>query len=206
LKGILTHTGQTYACKDVEKIRQTFRKSADIMLQVKAGLATHGIQDIQVSMGDTPGCTLAEDFSGVDEIRPGNFVFNDLMQFSSNVCAFEDVAVVVGCPVVAVHPERGQAILYGGAVHLSKETLELDSIRNYGWVSKPEGSGWGTPLEGVYVERLTQEHGVVRLSAVQLRHIRVGDLLYVIPVHSCLTIDLFDDYLNLDGRKYLIKK
>jgi len=32
-----------------------------------------------ISYGDTPSCSIAENFDEVDEIRPGNFVFYDVM-------------------------------------------------------------------------------------------------------------------------------
>ena len=67
-------------------------------------------------MGDTPAATLCTNFNGVDEIRPGNFVFYDLMQHSLGVCAIEDIAVKMVCPVIAKHVSRNEIVIFGGAV------------------------------------------------------------------------------------------
>jgi hypothetical protein len=34
-----------------------------------------------------------------------------------------------------------------------------------------------------------------------LRQTKVGDLLVILPVHFCLTADLYRSYLTLDGKK-----
>jgi D-serine deaminase-like pyridoxal phosphate-dependent protein len=50
---------------------------------------------------------------------------------------------------------------------------------------------------------LSQEHGVVRATAEAweggLGDVEVGDLLGVLPVHSCLTADLLKQYRTLGG-------
>ena len=74
-------------------------------------------------------------FGPVDELRPGNFVFYDLMQEEIGACTLDDIAVAMACPVVAVHPDRMQWIIYGGAIHFSKDFLTLEGGRKCfgGW-------------------------------------------------------------------------
>ena len=48
-----------------------------------------------ITMGDTPGCTLSEDFGPIEEISPGNFVFYDAMQVGIGTCTYDDIAVVI---------------------------------------------------------------------------------------------------------------
>jgi len=33
---------------------------------------------LKISYGDTPTCCVSENFPGVDELRPGNFIFFDM--------------------------------------------------------------------------------------------------------------------------------
>jgi D-serine deaminase-like pyridoxal phosphate-dependent protein len=47
---------------------------------------------------------------------------------------------------------------------------------------------------------LTQEHGIIEASQALFQSVNVGDLLAVIPVHSCLTANLLRQYLTLDGK------
>ena len=79
--------------------------------------------DLITSYGDTPSCSLADNFEGFDEIRPGNFVYYDVMQYHIGSCSLDEIAVAVACPVVAIHPERNEVVIYGGAVHFSKEFI-----------------------------------------------------------------------------------
>ena len=45
-------------------------------------LMEYGFLGLEISIGDTPACSILEEFAGVDEVRPGNFVFYDVMQLS----------------------------------------------------------------------------------------------------------------------------
>jgi D-serine deaminase-like pyridoxal phosphate-dependent protein len=136
----------------------------------------------------------------VDEIRPGNFIFFDAEQFCFGSCQFKDVAVALACPVVALHPERETVIVYGGAIHLSKDTWKENNVSSYGLVALPNEQGWGDLIPGAYVYSLSQEHGLVHIPASAMAQIQIGDLLCILPAHSCLTIQAMQKYLTLDGR------
>ncbi|MCP5099227.1 MAG: amidophosphoribosyltransferase, partial [Chloroflexi bacterium] len=43
------------------------------------------------------------------------------------------------------------------------------------------------------------EHGLIRATPDLISNLQVGDLLYVLPIHSCLTANLLKCYLTLDG-------
>ena len=204
LQGLLTHAGQTYSAQGAAAIRSLYAETMTRLEQARLWLMEQGFLGLELSIGDTPACSVLDDFSGVDELRPGNFVFYDLMQLRIGACAIDDVAVVVACPVVGIHPERNELILYGGAIHLSKEHLARpDGSPDFGAVALPTEHGWGAPIAGAWLRSLSQEHGVVRAEpevfAAALRDLQVGDLLAVLPVHSCLTADLLKRYLTLDG-------
>jgi D-serine deaminase-like pyridoxal phosphate-dependent protein len=80
LQGILTHAGQSYQVTSVSDIEQIHRDSILQMKDVKNYLLSNGYLNIKISTGDTPTCSIATDFSGIDEIRPGNMVFYDIQQ------------------------------------------------------------------------------------------------------------------------------
>jgi D-serine deaminase-like pyridoxal phosphate-dependent protein len=201
LQGILAHAGHTYQAGSPAGVRKTYVESVERMNALRQQLRQAGIR-LEVSVGDTPGCSLVDDLRAVDEIRPGNFVFYDAMQLQIGACTPDEVAVAVACPLVAKHPERGEAVIYGGAIHLSKEFIEVGGERCYGLVALPdETRGWGPVIPGATVTALSQEHGVVRLPTDALSKLRPGDLLMVIPVHSCLAVDLLQRYRTLEGRR-----
>ncbi|MDM8530249.1 alanine racemase [Anaerolineales bacterium HSG25] len=195
-KGLLTHAGHSYQARGRAALHAVYQEMVAQFKQVQAVLP-----QAQISIGDTPTCSVVDDFSGLDEIRPGNFVFYDVMQRIIGSCTSEQIAVAVACPVVAIHVERGEAIIYGGAVHLSKESFEDAGHKTFGDVAYLQADGWSAPVEGAYVSALSQEHGIVKLPPKVLNSLRVGDILAVLPVHSCLTVNLLRTYHTLAGEQ-----
>jgi D-serine deaminase-like pyridoxal phosphate-dependent protein len=200
LSGLLTHSGNTYHCASKEEIVQAFRQGVEELNHLRQALAARGFDSLEISVGDTPGCTLCEDFTGIDELRPGNFIFYDVQQLQIGVCKPEDIAVAVACPVVALHPERNEVVIYGGAIHLSKDIVSVDGSQSYGLVALLEGEGWGKPLEHAIVRSLSQEHGVLQFKHEVWPELKIGDLVFILPAHSCLTVQVLRKYLTLDGK------
>jgi len=195
-KGFLTHTGQTYTCRSKEEIRKTHQKSTAQLLALK-----NEYPNAILSIGDTPSCSVVEEFSGIDEIRPGNFVFYDLMQYYIGSCEISQIAVAMACPIVAIHKNRNEIVMYGGGVHFSKERLEDEEFGTmYGKVVENEGKTWGNLIPGMYVKHLSQEHGIVTLPSSRISNYKIGDLLFILPVHSCMTANLMRKYVTTKGR------
>lgn len=200
LKGILCHAGHSYRARGHAAVEAIYNETVSRMQAVRQALRERAGADALISIGDTPTCSVVERLHGVDEIRPGNFVFFDLTQLAIGACAESDIAVALACPVVAKHPARGQVIIYGGAVHLSKDTLALpDGTLCFGQIARRAIHGWGPLIEGAFVTSVSQEHGIVSMPRAAFDEVQIGDLLYVVPVHSCLTADLMKRYLTLDG-------
>lgn len=197
--GILTHSGHSYAATSVQEIKEIYNDTILKIKKVKEHLISKGIEQVEISIGDTPCCSIVEDFSEVDEIRPGNFVFYDLMQLAIGSCSEDDIAVALACPVVAKHEDRNQIVIYGGAVHLSKDSIVENEKRIYGKIALPIPPGWGPILPGCYISSLSQEHGIVKATDYHFGKIKIGDLLMVLPVHSCLMVDLMREYQTIGG-------
>lgn len=204
LQGVLTHDGGTYAVRGCAEIANVYTTTVDRLNHARNLLTDHAFLGLEISIGDTPACSVLDNFGLVDEMRPGNFVFYDWMQVEIGSCAWDDVATIVACPVVAIHPERNDVILYGGAVHLSKESLRrVDGSPSFGAIVYLEEGGWSAPISGAWVRSISQEHGIVHADdaafAEMVQRVRVGGLLGIVPIHSCLTADLLKRYLTLDG-------
>jgi len=199
LRGWLTHSGHSYHASSREEILKLYRESIDHLNEVNQWFIDKRHSAYEISVGDTPGCWLSEDLGQVDEIRPGNFVFFDAWQLKLGVCQEEDIAIAVACPVVAKHSDRNEIIIYGGAIHLSKEFILLDGIPCYGLVCLLEENKWTKPQAGCHVIKLSQEHGVIRLSKSIFDVVNVGDVVCVLPIHSCLAADTLSHYLTLTG-------
>ena len=199
-KGFLGHAGQSYDSKSLIETGKIHYESIAMLKKLKE-IYFKRFPNLVLSTGDTPTCSVMEDFSGIDEIRPGNFVFYDLMQHRLGSCTIDQIAVALACPVVAIHHERNEMIIYGGAVHFSKERIVDNSAGTvYGQVVEDRGEGWGDVIEGMILKRLSQEHGIVKVPEHLIDRYKVGDVIKILPVHSCLTADLASSYLTTDGR------
>lgn len=196
LRGLLTHAGSTYGAADPAAV---YAESTSRMLNLRDQLQTLSGLRLQVSVGDTPGCTLSANLGPVDEIRPGNFVFYDAEQYAFGSCRAEQIAVAAACPIVALHPERETVVIYGGAIHLSKDYWTQNGHACYGLVTLPTAEGWSAPLPGAYVASLSQEHGILRIPAAQFQDFQIGGLVNILPAHSCLTAQALGRYLTFDG-------
>ena len=200
-EGLLTHAGHTYKAGSKDEIKQRYHSSVLAMQRVKEALEAAGLSKVRISVGDTPGCSLVDDLGGVDEIRPGNFVFYDAMQWRLGSCTEEDIAVAVACPVVSRHPHRSELVVYGGAVHLSLSCLQDHGAPVYGFLALKKDDGWGPIVKGAFVASLSQEHGVIRAEPGFVERISVGDVVYILPIHSCLAVNLLRGYRSLEGKK-----
>ena len=195
--GLYSHPGHTYTSRSGKEVLEKYNKIIEELDTFKS-FYEH-LLGFSITVGDTPGCTLANDFGPINEISPGNFVFYDAMQVNIGSCTYDDIAVVLACPVVGKNADRNEILIHGGAVHFSKEQLtELDGTTNYGKLAIPEDTGWHAHIEGAYLKSISQEHGLVHAPEGLLKSTRIGDLLYIYPAHSCLAADLMKSYLTTD--------
>ena len=198
-KGFLSHTGHTYQANSTHDI---FSRHFDALLKMKALKARYQNDwpDLLISLGDTPSCSICENFDGVDEMRPGNFVFYDLMQFKIGVCKLTDIAVRMVCPVVATHPSRNEVVIYGGAIHFAKDwIINIDGKPLYGRIIINNGGKKILLDERNYLHVLSQEHGILKITPRDFQYFKPGKLIEIIPVHACLTANLMREYLTTEG-------
>lgn len=198
--GLLTHAGQTYASSSIEDITEIHQSTISRLLSIKDKLLAGGISNCLISVGDTPTCSLMKDFTGVDEIRPGNFVFYDVMQAELGACGYDEISVAIACPVVSKYPERGEILLYGGVIHFSKEYILNDQNQKvFGYLAESSLRGWEGVNKACYLSGLSQEHGLLKVPAEVLDEVNIGDVLLIYPVHSCLSANLLRSYITPDG-------
>ena len=200
--GILTHAGHAYGAGSVKGIKDVYRDSLNKMEATQSYFLNQGMEKCLISVGDTPTCSIMERFDpAIDEIRPGNFVFYDILQLRIGACQESDIAAAAVCPVIAKYPERNEIVIYGGAVHLSKEMLNLPNGQPYYGVActYTEGEGWSSIINEAYVKGLSQEHGILSAPAGLLNQTDIGDLFAILPIHSCLTANLATTYQTVEG-------
>jgi D-serine deaminase-like pyridoxal phosphate-dependent protein len=195
--GILTHAGHAYHARSQAELLALARHERDVMTEFAARLRTDGIEVPVVSVGSTPTATHYDHLEGVDEARPGNYIFFDAFQATLGSCAFEDCALTVLSAVVHRDRARRKVVLDAGAIALSKDrgAAELDPACGYGRVLDLEGAE-----TGLRVATLSQEHGEVLVEDDGLLDaLSVGTRVRVLANHSCLTAAQHTHYHVLEG-------
>lgn len=198
--GFLGHAGQTYKCRSKAEILNVHHIAKAAILAVKNQYKNQ-YPNLIISYGDTPSCSVANDFEGIDELRPGNFVFYDVMQVQIGDCSYNDIAVAMACPIVSIHKDRGEIVVYGGGIHFSKDRIVDKEKLVFGRVAVNNGGTWNDVIPDMYLKALSQEHGVVSVPETLIDNYTIGDILYVLPIHSCMTADVMKRYKTIDDRE-----
>ncbi|MHA2358368.1 MAG: alanine racemase [Candidatus Heimdallarchaeaceae archaeon] len=200
--GILTHAGHSYKSRTKDEILQVHEDSISKMREIQQKLEENNLANVKISVGDTPTASVAEDFTEVDEIRPGNFVFYDLKQEQIGSCKEEEIAIRFACPVVVKYDERNEVLIDGGAIHFSKDYIvNTEGKMIFGYISERKKDRWGKRVKDSYVKSISQEHGTVKLNEDYFNKIETGDILIIIPVHACLATNIMGKLRLLSGEK-----
>jgi D-serine deaminase-like pyridoxal phosphate-dependent protein len=200
-KGFMAHAGHTYGARSEAEIEQIHQDTLKLMGEIRDTYQEKfDLHDdpLEVSIGDTPTFSVANSFEGAQELRPGNCVFYDVMQTQIGACDADQIAVAMACPVVAKHADRHEVVIHGGAVHFSKDFI-VDGNGNkvFGQIVRLTPDGWGEPIPEMHLARLSQEHGIISTSPEAFDTLQTGDVIGVLPIHSCLTANLMRGYRTL---------
>jgi D-serine deaminase-like pyridoxal phosphate-dependent protein len=168
--------------------------------QAMAGAAERlrgeGLEAPTVSVGSTPTVMAAESFQGIDEIRPGNYVFLDMAALRLGLAEEDRVALSVQAAVVSKNADH--FIIDAGSKTLSSDRgAHSTAVPGFGLArplpgAREEGDG---PLARavLQVAKLSEEHGFVARRDVrtgELLDLPLGSRLAVVPNHACPVANL----------------
>ena len=200
-QGFYIHAGHTYDVNKPEEIKSIYNETLQKLHTLKKRFIK-AYPELKISLGDTPSCSMIQDFAGVDSIRPGNFVYYDVMQNTIGSNSLDEIAICLAVPIVSIHPDRSELVTHSGWAHLGKDDL-IDEKGNkyYGLVVKITQDGWSLPVTGAKVKKLSQEHGIISLPASSFNEFSVGDIIGILPVHACATAVMMGEVQLLSGEK-----
>jgi len=175
--GIFTHEGHVYSAKSRESMSEIVRDVIVKMTHIADALKQRGFPPSVVSIGSTPTLRYAEDFLGVNEVRPGNYVFNDAMQVANGTAGIEDCGLKAVATVIS-KPAEDRAVL-----NIGSKSLGSDRGAN---VSDPGGFGLVVDPERHATTRIYEEHSVIQ----EKNSLKIGQRVVMIPGHSCVAANL----------------
>ena len=147
-----------------------------------------GIEVGIVSGGSTPTLFHSHEVSGLTEIRPGTYVFNDLNTIRSGGCALEDCAATILATVVST-ARPGQMIIDGGSKTFSSDRLANTAEVTFGHLVEAPGARF---------HKMNEEHGFIDMAHAEAEF-RVGDRVRVIPNHICVAVNLHEKVYGIRG-------
>ena len=189
LKGLLSHAGQAYHASSEAHLQEMAAAEARTLTRLAAAARQAGVAIEELSAGATPTARFSLLQDGLTEYRAGNFVYYDRTQVGLGAASVDDCALTVLTRVVS-KPARDRVILDAGS-----KTLSSDGAR--GFQPTP---GYGIVLghDGLSIERLSEEHATVRVTGGDTA-LEPGDLVRILPNHSCVVSNLVDQAWLVDG-------
>lgn len=176
-------------------VRQHLSRQDDVLARLRddlsGWLSALGEADLSpdvVSGGSTPAAWRMHEVTGVTEVRPGTYVYNDRATVELGACGWEDCALTVLATVIST-AVPGQAVVDAGSKALGREPLPAGDEAGYGCLlDRP----------GVRVTRMSEEHGILDLRGSDWRP-RVGDVVRIVPNHVCIVVHLNDMIQGVRG-------
>lgn len=196
-KGLLSHAGHAYGVHTDAEAEAIAADEAQTLVDLAS---RSGVACEEISVGATPTARFSVHQEGITELRPGNYAYYDRTQVALGAAGWEDCALTVLARVVS-RPARDRLIFDSGS-----KTLTNDGARGRG---NTAGHGavlehiqGSRPVDSLLVERLSEEHATVR-DLTGSSPLAIGDLVRLVPNHSCVVSNMVDAVWLVDGERVL---
>lgn len=166
--------------------RQAAAALGEHLRRVYDALHGVGLPPATVSGGTSPTLWQSHEIPGLTEVRAGTCIYNDREQVAVGSAGPGDQAYTVLATVVSTAVE-GRAAVDAGSKALSRESRAGDGAFG-ALLDRPE----------VKVVALSEEHGMLDLSGTGWRP-QVGERVRIVPDHVCVSVNLQDRILVVDG-------
>ena len=185
--GLTAHAGHAYAATDRDAAARIAEEERLTMLAAKQRLAENGIAAREICVGSTPSIWAQRDFTGITEIKPGNYVFNDLTQLGIGVVGWDQLALTIAATVVSANDTY--LIIDAGSKTLTSDLGPHgnNSITGHGRAFTLDEIPGEHP--GRTITKLSEEHGWIAHDSNPLP---LCTRLVIYPNHSCPVVNLTD--------------
>lgn len=192
LDGLFTFRGTSFPGASTSDPQVLGEHEGKIMVVLAEQLRASGIPLQTVSVGSTPTTPSAALVPGVTEVRPGTYVFFDRMTTHAGTSTAEEIALSILATVIS-RPASDIAIIDAGSKTFCGDIIPA----NVGL----QGYGITTDGRSGIVERMSEEHGIVRLTPGC--NPQIGEKMLFFPNHVCTTVNLSDEVVLV--QKGLVK-
>ncbi|UCF20246.1 MAG: alanine racemase [Gemmatimonadota bacterium] len=193
LRGVETHEGHVPAgAGSADQMRERAETAGRRVEEIAVALRARGHDVPEVSVGSTPAAPWTARISGITEMRPGTYVFNDVNQIAIAQATPADCALSVLASVIS-RPAPDRAVLDAGS-----KSLFCEPARRGFALIEYDGFGYIREAPAARIVGLNEEHAIVRLPAGS-EFPGIGERVEVIPNHVCPAVNLHDELALVDG-------
>lgn len=188
-RGISTHPGQVYGAATKEDVARCCMEERQAMAQAADALRQAGYEPELITSGSTPTFFGSLADGQINVCHPGNYIYHDVIQCSTESAAEEDCALTVLASVIS-HPAEDLYLIDAGA-----KCLGLDQ----GAHGKGNLRGFGTVMGHPELTVCALSEEVGKIHAEGATDLQVGDRIRIIPNHACSTANLTSYYVGVRG-------
>ncbi len=192
LTGVYTFKSLIYQDKPTEDNLLAGQEEGRMMHEIVQAIRAQGVDITEVSAGSTPTGLSVAQTGHVTEIRPGTYIFKDVMLTRENVGTVPEIAVRYYATVVSC-PREDYAVIDGGTKAFPTDVPILTPPMHYPGYAVVEGR------EDLHLARMNEEHGILT-SDLGKTGLKVGQKIALLPIHVCTAINMQNEvYLLEDG-------
>ncbi len=171
-----------------EEGEEALKKLAQMLDGLLRDVRRAGYHPKIVSGGSTPTLFHSHELPGLNEIRPGTYIFNDRNTVLAGAASLEECAASIHVTVVSTS-KPGQMIIDGGSKTFSSDRQAAGTEVSFGHVVDAP--------EAVFT-KMNEEHGFVELRR-STAQFDVGDRVRIIPNHICVAMNLHENVYGVRG-------
>ncbi len=194
LEGIFGYKSLVYQGKPTADKELAAREEGELLAQAAAMLREAGIPIQSISGGSSPtGLALAAT-GQVKEIRPGTYVYKDMMLQRAGVAEAHQLALCYVATVVSCHHDD-YAVIDGGSKTFATDIALNTAPANWDSYARVQDH------PHLRLSRMSEEHGILR-AVEGSTGLQVGQRLQLFPLHVCTAVNMHNSLylLTEDGQ------
>jgi D-serine deaminase-like pyridoxal phosphate-dependent protein len=186
LEGVQFYPGHFWA--NAPNGPESLKKLREDVAQIRDGFRKAGLPLRILSGGSSPTLYCSHTIEGLNEVRPGTYVFNDCTQVAAGVCTWDDCAVTILTTVVST-PRTKHAIVDGGSKTFTSDPLPGSDEGTFGRVVE---------VPDARFHKMNEEHGFLDLEGAS-QSLKIGERVRIIPNHVCVAVNMHEKVYGVHG-------
>jgi D-serine deaminase-like pyridoxal phosphate-dependent protein len=191
LTGIYTFKSLLYRGEATLDNAMAAQEEGEMMERTAEAIRAAGVEITEISAGSSPTGTFVAETGKVTEVRPGTYIFKDVMQQVEHVAQPDELAVRYVATVVSTNHEE-YAVIDGGTKTFPSDVPLHQAPGYYPGYAVVEGN------PNLSLSFMNEEHGIITAKNGHTG-LHVGQKITLLPIHVCTAVNLQNSVYLIDG-------